>query len=259
MAIFEWMYGLDMLVFYPATIILVAGSAELGNWIGLRFRKADTADTDFGTLVAAVLGLLALLIAFSFSMAESRYDKRRDLVLEEANAISSTANFALMLPEQAQEPILKLLREYAAVRVALGVGVDPPKVEQDIVRSLDLQVRLWRLAEVVTAANPQSLAAYRFVGSLNEMNNIHERRVTALRNRVPIAVMFMLVGMAMVAMAFTGYNEGVSGVRRRLTNLILSITVTLLILLIVDLDRPYRGSIQVPAQALVDAVQGIPQ
>jgi hypothetical protein len=65
--------------------------------------------------------------------------------------------------------------------------------------------------------------------------------------------------MAMVAMAFTGYNEGVIGVRRRLTNLIMSITVTLLIMLIVDLDRPYRGWIQVPVQALVDAVQGIPQ
>jgi hypothetical protein len=155
--------------------------------------KPIPTNTDFGTIVAAVLGLLALLIAFSFFMAESRYDKRRDLVLEEANAISSAANFALMLPEPAQEPILKLLRDYAAVRVALGVGFDPAKMEQDIARSLDLQVRLWRQAEVVTAANPQSLAADRFVGSLNEMNNIHERRLTALRNRVPIAVMFMLV------------------------------------------------------------------
>jgi Protein of unknown function (DUF4239) len=257
--VFEWLYGLDILVFCPVTIILVAGSAELGNWIGLRFRQANSANTDFNTVVAAVLGLLALLIAFSFSMAEARYDKRRDLVLEEANAISSTANFALMLPEPAQEPILKLLRDYAAVRVALGVGSDPSKMEQDIARSLDLQVRLWRQAEVLTAANPQSLAAYRFVGSLDEMNNIHERRVTALRNRVPVAVMCMLVGMAMVAMAFTGYNEGVIGVRRRLINLILSITVTLLIMLIVDLDRPYRGSIQVSVQALVDAAQGIPQ
>jgi hypothetical protein len=91
------------------------------------------------------------------------------------------------------------------------------------------------------------------------MNNIHERRVTALRNGVPIAVTFMLIGSAMVSMGFTGYNEGVVGVRRRLINFIMSITVTLLIMLIVDLDRPYRGVIQVPVQPLVDAVQGIPQ
>jgi hypothetical protein len=258
---FEWIYGLDMLIVCPATIILIAGSAELGNWIGLQFREANTANTantDVATIVSAFLGLLALLIAFSFSMAEARYDKRHDLVLEEANAISSTANFALMLPQEAQQPILKLLRDYTAIRVALGIPFDPAKTEQDIVRSLELQGHLWQQAELATASNPQSLAVYRFVGSLNEMNNIHERRLTALRSHVPIAVMFMLVGVAMVAMGFTGYNAGVSGARRRVTTLIMSITVTLLIMLIADMDRPYRGAIQVPVEALVDAARGIP-
>jgi len=255
--ILEWLYGLDMLVLYPLTLILVAGSAELGNWIGLRFREIKTTNTDVATIAAAFLGLLALLIAFSFSMAESRYDKRRDLALDEAVAISSTANFALMLPQPAQEPILHLLRDYAAVRIALGVPFDPSKMEQDIARSLDLQARLWQQAQAATASNPQSLPVYRFVTSLNEMNNIHERRLTALRNHVPIAVTFMLLGMAMVAMGFTGYNSGLIGAKRRLTSLIMSITITLLIMLIVDLDRPYRGVVQVPVQALVDAAQGI--
>jgi hypothetical protein len=94
--IFDWFYGLDMQVLYPVTIILIAGAAELGNWIGLRFHVARTENADVGTLAGASLGLLALLIAFSFSMAESRYDLRRSMVLEEANAIGSTANFALI-------------------------------------------------------------------------------------------------------------------------------------------------------------------
>ena len=96
---FDWFYGLDMPVLYPLTIILIVGAAELGNWIGLRLHAARTENADVGTLAGASLGLLALLIAFSFSMAESRYDLRRNMVLEEANAIGSTANFALMLPE----------------------------------------------------------------------------------------------------------------------------------------------------------------
>jgi hypothetical protein len=111
--IFEWVYGLDMVVLYHVTMILVAGCAEFGNWFGLRFHKTKTTTNDLCTIVAAFLGLLALPVSFSFAMAESRYEKRHDLVLEEANAISSAANFALMLPEAAQEPILKLLREYA--------------------------------------------------------------------------------------------------------------------------------------------------
>jgi hypothetical protein len=256
---FEWSDGIDMQVLYPVTIVLIAGAAELGNLIGLRFHVARTENADVGTLAGASLGLLALLVAFSFSMAESRYDLRRSMVLEEANAIGSTANFALMLPESAQKPILSLLRDYTAVRITLGVPYDPSKLEQDITRSLDLQSRLWQQAVAVTAANPQSLPAYRFVASLNEMNNIHERRLTALRNHVPIVVMFMLIGTAMVAMGFTGFNAGVVGVRRHLTTFIMALTVALLIMLIVDLDRPYRGLIQVPVQALVDTAQGIPR
>jgi hypothetical protein len=205
---FDWIYALDMHILYPVTIILIAGAAELGNWIGLRFHVAGTENADVGTLAGASLGLLALLIAFSFSMAEARYDLRRGMVLAEANAIGSTANFALMLPQPAQEPILSLLRDYTAVRVTLGVPYDPSKLGQDLARSLDLQGRLWQQAVAVTAANPQSLPAYRFVASLNEVNNIHESRLTALRNHVPVAVMFMLIGTAMVAMGFTGFNAG---------------------------------------------------
>ena len=110
----------------------------------------------------------------------------------------------------------------------------------------------------VTAAAPQSLPSYRFVGSLNEMNNIHERRVTALNQHVPGAVMFLLVGVAMVAMGFTGYHTGAMGLGRRVAALIMSITVAVVIMLIVDLDRPSRGLILVPVQPLVDAARGIP-
>jgi hypothetical protein len=115
---------------------------------------------------------------------------------------------------------------------------------------VELQSRLWQQAVAVTAANPQSLPAYRFVASLNEMNNIHERRLTALRNHVPVAVTFMLIGTAMVAMGFTGYNAGIIGARRRLSTVIMTLTITLLIMLIVDLDRPYRGLIQAPFRRL---------
>ena len=256
--VFEWLYGLDLAFLYPMTGILIAGAAELGNWIGLRFRRADAEGSDIGTLTGAALGLLALLLAFSFSIALSRFDVRRDMVLQEANAIGSTANFALMLPQPAQEPILSLLREYAAVRVALGASYDPTKLERDVAHSTDLQSRLWQQAVAVTAAAPQSLPAYRFVASLNEMNNIHESRLTALRYHVPVTVMFLLIGVAMVAMGFAGYNAGVTGARRRLPNLIMAVTIAVLIMMVVDLDRPSCGLILVPVQALLDAEQGIP-
>ncbi len=252
------LYQSDLLVLYPLTFVLIAGAAEVGAWIGQRSRGGATSGSDIGTLTSAALGLVALLLAFSFSLSLSRYDARRSQVLEEANAIGSTANFALMLPEPAREPILGLLRDYTAVRIGLGIPFDPAKFQRDVARSLELQTRLWQQAVAVTAQAPQSLAVYRFVGSLNEMNNIHERRLTSLRYHVPSAVMCMLIGVSMVAMGFTGYNAGVTASRRRTAMLIMSLTVAGVIMLVVDLDQPARGLIQVPVDPLVEAAQGIP-
>ena len=209
-------------------------------------------------MAGAALGLLALLLAFSFSLAQSRYDVRRTMVLDEANAISTTANFALMLPEPAQKQILELLRDYTAVRIGLGIPYDPAKLERDVSRSLDLQGRLWQQAVAVTAMAPQSLPAYRFVASLNEMNNMHERRLTALRYHIPDEVPFVLIVVAVVAMGFTGYHAGISEVRRHVATLIMSFMVAMVIVVVVDLDQPAHGFVRVPVQPLIDAAQGIP-
>jgi hypothetical protein len=254
----EWLYGLSMAILYPAAAILIAGATELGNRIGLRQRAAHAEGADLGTLTGAALGILGLLLAFSVSIALSRYEARRGQVLEEANAIGSTANFALMLPQPAQGEILGLLRDYTAVRIGLDIPYDPAKLQRDVATSVALQGRLWQQAVALTAAAPQSLPVYRFVASLNEVNNVHERRLSALRFHVPAEVMFMLVAVAMVAMGFTGYHTGITGSRRRLANLIMSATVAVLILLVVDLDRPDRGLIQVPTQPLLDAMQQLP-
>ena len=252
----DWIYQADLKVLYPVTAILIVGAAEFGAWLGRRGSASDT--TDISTLTGAALGLLALLLGFSFSLSLSRFDVRRTLVLEEANAIGSTANFALMLPETAQKPILSMLRDYTDVRIGLGVPYDPAKLERDIIRSLDLQARLWKEAVAVTATAPQSLPAYRFVASLNEMNNIHESRLTALRYHVPGEVMFMLIGVAMVAMGFTGCHAGGRETRGRVATLTMSLMVAVVIMLIVDLDQPARSFIEVSTRPLADAAQSIP-
>jgi hypothetical protein len=256
-SVLNWTYDINFFVLAWVTIVLIMGSAELGAWLGRNGRASDEAD--ISTLTGATLGLLALLLGFSFSLALSRFDARQNLVLEEANAIGSTANFALMLPETAQKPVLGMLREYAAVRIGLGVPYGRSKLEGDIARSLDLQARLWQQAVTVSAIAPQSLSVNRFVNSLNEMNNLHESRLTALRYQVPAEVMFMLMGVAMAAMVLTGYHAGARGTRGRIAASMMSLMVAAVIMLIVDLDRPARGLINVSVQPLVDAAQGIPQ
>lgn len=255
---FEWLYGVDVWVLYPAIVLLIVASGALGNGLGLWFRQHDLQTADIGILAGAALGLLALLLAFTFSIALARYDVRRDVVLEEANAIGSAANFALMLPTPSQGPILRLLQEYADIRVGLGVPFDPAKLERDIGASLDLQTALWRAGADLTAAAPQSLPIYRFVTALNDLNNVHEGRLSALRAHVPGEVMFTLIVVSMVAIGFAGYNTGVNGSRRRISTLLMAVTIVGLVIIIVDLDRPARGLIRVPVQSLEDAASGLP-
>lgn len=258
------MYGTPLIVFFPAVALLVYGVSEGARWFGAR-QAAKLGpgeagkDGDVGTLAGAALGILALLLAFSFSIALARYDARREAVLHEANAIGSTANFALLLPPKARPPILALLRRYAGVRVALGVPYGPEKLRRDIATSVELQGQLWSRAAQLAEADPRSLPVSQFVASLNEQGNVHEERITTLRARIPEEVIAMLVAVAVVAMGFVGFHGGLGGRRRVASRAVMAITIAALVVLIVDLDRPARGLIDVSVQPLVDAANGIPR
>ena len=253
----DWIYDLDFTILYPGVVALSIGAAGLGAWLGHQSQRRGSKQEDLGMLAGSTLGLLALLLAFSFSLALSRYDARRSMVLQEANAIGSAANFALMLPEPSRRPVLDMLRDYTDVRAGLGRPYDLSKLDRDVARSVDLQARLWQIAVTLTADAPQSLPIYRFVGSLNEMNNIHESRLSAIRFRIPGEVMVLLLGVAMIAMALTGYHSGVRGARRPVATMLMAMTVGIVMTLVADLDRPARGFIKVPVQPLIDVAQGM--
>ena len=137
-----------------------------------------------------------------------------------------------MLPTHAQPQILGLLRDYIAVRIGLGVPYDPAKLERDAAKSTDLLTRLWQQA--VAVSEPQSLPANRFINSLDEMTKIQERRLHALLYHVPNAVVLMLLGVAMVAVGFTGYHVGLTETRPRLGTLIIAVTVAVVIVGVID-------------------------
>ena len=189
-------------IVYPLIIILFVGAAGVSGRFGRRLRGTGRTPGDMTTLTAAALGLLALLIAFSLSHALSRYETRRALIVEEANAIESTANLASMLPPHAQPAILNLLREYVAVRIGLGRPYDPAKLHHDVTKSRELLAKLWQHAAAVS--EPQSLPADRFINSLAEMTRVQERRLASMRYNVPNAVLLTLLGLGAVALGFTG-------------------------------------------------------
>ncbi|HET7852812.1 MAG TPA: hypothetical protein VFK91_08710, partial [Methyloceanibacter sp.] len=229
---------------------------ELGRWLGTR--AADRGGEQVRTLEAAVLGLLALMIAFTFAMALSRYEARRDAVVSEANAIGTTALRARLLPEPHNAETLRLLRDYVKVRLeAAQRAFGAADFDAAIARSGQIQEALWRQAMAVAAKDQNLVPTGLFIDALNKMIDEHEKRLTAFRNHVPNIVLLSLYGVAMVAGAFSGYAGGVGTRSSRLPAYVMISLICAVILLILDLDRPSAGFIRTSQQPMIDTAAAI--
>jgi hypothetical protein len=191
-------------------------------------------------------------------MALSRYEARRDAVLNEANAIGTTALRARLLREPHRTEVLNLLREY--VRIRLDITRRPASQAElmaAIDRSNELQEALWQKAEAVSAKDNSMVPTGLFIQTLNEMIDNQGKRLAALRNRVPNIVPLVLFGIAAVASAFAGYASGSDAKRTRLPVYTTGAVVVAVIMLILDLDRPGGGFIEISQQPMIDTAASI--
>jgi hypothetical protein len=179
-------------------------------------------------------------------------------VLNEANAIGTTALRARLLPAPHSAEVLKLLREYVRIRLDLTQRVvTPMELATAIARSNEIQEALWQQAKAVAQKDSGLVPTGLFIQTLNEMIDNQETRLTALRNRVPNIVLIALYGIAAVASGFTGYASGLEARRSRLPVYITSILICAVILLIQDLDRPGTGFITTSQQPMIDTAASI--
>jgi hypothetical protein len=239
---------------FVASLLALLAASELGHVFGLRAKG----EANIATLEAAMLGLLALMIGFSFSMAMSRYDARRDALLEEANAIGTAALRAYLLPAPHAAVGSSLLRSYVQIRLDL-VGLNPTAEEWTaaITRSNEIQDALWRDVESVMAEDNSPVPTGLYIQALNQVIDSQEKRLTALRNRVPNIALWGLYGIAIVSIGFTGYASGTAARRWRLPVYTMSVLVATVILLIQDLDRPSSGFIAVDQQPMIDTAESL--
>lgn len=242
-------------IFWVSVIVILAAS-EIGRRLGVR--AGAKGGENVSTLQAGILGLLALMIGFTFAMALSRFEGRRDAVLNEANAIGTTALRARLLPAPHNTEALKLLREYVQVRLDITQRVPSEKELNDaIARSHALQEALWQQAQAAAAKDSGMVPTGLFIQTLNEMIDSQEKRLTAARSRVPSIVLIALYGIATIASAFTGYASGLEARRARLPVYLMGVLVATVILLIQDLDRPNTGFIRISQQPMIDTAAGI--
>ena len=240
--------------FFVVVIVLSILTVEFGYRFG-RWRlahKSEERETPVAAMVASILGLLAFILAFTFSMAASRFDARRQVVLEEANSIGTTYLRSQLLPEPQRSEIVKRLREYTAIRVQpLNMGIMKDLMKQ----SDELLKQIWSQAVMAADKDPKSITTGLFLQSLNETIDIHSKRVfIGLRNRIPLSIWIALFSLTLLGMFSIGYQAGLSGTHRSPEMLIMTLSFTLVLYLIVDLDRGQEGFLKVSQQAMIDVL-----
>jgi hypothetical protein len=231
--------------------VAVLGATAFGIFLGRRVRHlSDTLKEPFGTLQAALLGVVGLILAFGLSLAVTRYENRRDAVVDEANTIGTTFLRAQTLPEPMRSQSLAILKDYAgqAVNLTNYIPGSAPELAA-IDREDELQRRLWALNGRALALEPVQSGPRLYEETLNEMIDAQATRVAGLANRVPNAVLFLEVVGAALALGLLGAYLAIVG-RGVLAVSLAAVLVTGLLFVICDLDRPTRGPIQVPDTAL---------
>ncbi|UJR83011.1 hypothetical protein [Sandaracinus amylolyticus] len=237
-------------------LLLIASAAlflvtEVGFRIARRYSLGESKSALAGqaaAVLAALLGLLGLLLAFSFNIVEARYAERKRLVLDEANAIGTAYLRAALLPAPHDERARELLRRYVETRTPATVD----ELDAALARSQDLHDDLWTEAVAAARLDPRSESTALFVDALNAVIDRHEDRVTvALHQHLPPPIIATLIGVAVLGMGVLGYGAGMTGVRAAAPALALALAVSTVMVVIVELDRP-GGVFRVSQSAILD-------
>lgn len=212
--------------------------------------ETEKAEGQEGYIVSAVLGLLALLLGFTFSLAVDRFETRRHLVLEEANAIGTTYLRAQLLPEPHRARMTDILVRYTDNRITLAKA-KPGKIGPHLAINDALITEMWAASasafEVIKTLDFSSA----YLDSVNAVIDLDASRKTARAARVPPEVFVVLFIYLFVTAGVLGYV--LKGARGRLSAVFLLALLTLSLLLIIDVDRPMVGGVtegQAPMEAL---------
>jgi len=244
-------FVLGLLLLVAALFALMLGASEVGRRIGVArlARHSGGLATGGGSADAATFALLGLLIAFTFSGAASRFQDRRDLIADEANAIGTAYLRVDMLPGDVQPPLRDLFRRYTDVRIAVySQSLDDAALEARRMETTQLQGEIWRIAAaaVLREGTPTSTSAL-VIGALNTMIDITTTREMATRSHPPPVVFLLLVGMSLVCSVLIGYGTSQNSERSWLHTAVFAAIISLTVYVIIDLEFPRVGLIRVDA------------
>jgi len=243
-----------------ALFLAMFAMQEIGRWLGVRARRegGDGGTSGTGVVDGAVFALLGLLIAFTFSGAASRFDERRKLIVEEANAIGTAYLRLDLLPPAAQPDLRESFRRYLDTRLAAYRALpDLAKAKAELARAAGMQQEIW--TKSLAAAAGSQPATMLLLPALNGMFDITTTRTMAGQMHPPTIIFALLCGLALLSALLAGYAASGTRVRNWVHATVFALTLAGAVYVILDIEFPRVGLIRVDAfdQVLVDLRQSM--
>lgn len=229
-------------------------AARIGALVRTRLHPiSEDEREDFAVVLGATLTLLGLLIGFTFSMAISRYDQRKNYEEEEANAIGTEYLRADLLPSPHADSTHQLLTKYLEQRTLFYETMDQHQLARINIDTSRLQAELWSQIRAVTAVQDTPVATLAAAG-MNDVINTQGYTQAAWWNRVPIAAWALMAAIAVCCNFLAGYSWRRSG---RLIQVVIPVAISISFLLIADIDSPRGGLIRVYPKNLVSLSESL--
>jgi len=246
--------GIAGLFFIPLFVVLtpILLGQRYGVW---RKKKSENLqNASVGSVVGASFGLLAFMLAFTFQIAASRYNERKELLLEEVTNIRTAWLRAGVVPEPYRSDTRKLLMEYVDLRIDLAN--DPSKLSSAMNQSQQILDKFWESVELLAERDRSSEMYSLFTSSVNDLVDNYNQRVTmTLEYRIPPAILGVLFIIAFLSMLALGYQFGISGKGSFRIKLLLAIVFAMVMFLILALDRSETGLAKLNQKPMVTLQQ----
>jgi hypothetical protein len=245
-----WFYERDSWVIVLVLMGAMMGAAEVGYKVGQRWpmRAGETSGRYYIAVQGSILGLLSLLLGFTFNMSTQRYEMRRKLVMDDASVLSTLWLQSSLLPESQRSTLQPLLRQYIEVRADAAMlkhELTTAELGNRIELAESLHRKMWEVVKAEVQGERPAKGAEAMVALLSNAQSLHRQRIYAYESRVPEIIMGMLFGAAMTAMFALGYSGGLTQQRGILLRIMIALIVCGTVFTILDLDTPRRGLIQV--------------
>jgi hypothetical protein len=250
----EIMYDLNSITVVLILFFLILLANEAGYRLGYYFQVRTDKDVkaQTNTIQAGTLGLLALILGFTFNMALQRFNNRSEAVIAEANSIGTTLLRTNLLPEPYDSLTYVQLQKYIVLRLQVSNTDYVMITEQEELnkQTKKLQHEIWMIAVNASRVDPRSVTTGYFISALNNMIDAYGNRNALLELHVPEVILFLLFIVFIMSGVLMGYASGLGKKRTTAPTILMTFLICLMVFIIIDLDRPKRGIIKIKQDSM---------